>query len=778
MVSPVGATTRRAVLDGQNWQLWYAPDVDRPAPKFPGTDPAYTNIPAIVPGAAELDLVRAGVLADPFVGENLREVWKLEYGDWWYRTEFTLPHGWDMNASTLLFEGLDTLATVYVNGHVVGRAENMLIAHEIDLAGAIRGGSNELVVHLRSPLAEAERHSYPANLKQIWDNSESLWIRKPAHMYGWDITPRMVSAGIFRSVQLLERPGRRVSDWYLSTRTLDTARAEVELHYELSFAPRSADVRLTVTGVHGRTGKTFSATGYPTFVSGRLAFTIDEPELWMPRSHGQPELYDVQIILTVDDEVTDRHETRWGLRTITLDWDPAPAPDGRFRVHVNGEPIMILGTNWVPLDALHARDTDRLPGALNLLDDSGCNAVRNWGGNLYESDEFYDWCDEHGVLVWQDFAFACARYPQAEPFLSAVAEEAESVVRRLRNHPSLLLWCGGNETDDSFADDGLDPWTDQITRKVLPDAVRMHDWSTPYIPNSPVLTSSAAERLQVPEQHLWGARAWFKESFYTETHAEFISEIGYHGMPAIRSLREFLPEIPPSQIAHDETWRLHESHHRAHPNWYYSRNQLLLDQAALYLDGSMDDLNEIVLASQLSQAEAMKFFIEQARLARGERWGIIWWNLLDAWPQISDAVVDYYGRRKLAFSYIARAQQPVCMMADEAEGWHRRVVLANDSIGTADITWQIRSARSGAKLAQGETRLPARKDDVVCTLPLARGGDCYLFTWVATTKYGRFEGGNHYTEGAPPLPFGTYRDVYLPQVAALAPAFDPDEALR
>jgi len=779
MVARVGTTSRTLTLDGDAWELSYAPRVDAPAPAYPadGAD-GYRTIPAVVPGSVELDLIRSGDLPDLFEGDHLREAWKLEYGDWWYRREFDLPEGWDPARTSLIFDGLDTIATIALNGAIVGSTANMMIAHELDVAAALRPGRNELVVHLRSPLAAAEEYPYPAQLSQIWDASESLWIRKPPHMYGWDIAPRLVSAGIFRSVRLVERAPERVEDWYFVTKRLDDRSATVELHYELSRAPRGRDVRLEVTGVHTPSGTRFSATAHPTFISGHLLFTIDDPHVWMPRGYGSPELYDVELTLTIDGVAADHHETRLGLRRIELDTKLAADDSGRFRVIVNGQPVILLGTNWVPLDALHARDEERLPRALELLAETGSNVVRAWGGNLYESDAFYDWCDANGVLVWQDFAFACARYPQTEPFLTAVAEEAEAVVRRLRNHASLMLWCGSNETDDSFADDGIDPWTDEITRVLLPRVARLHDWRTPYLPSSPVLTSDPSERLRVPEQHLWGARASFKDPFYVNTTAQFVSEIGYHGMPALSSLRRFLPTIPASEIPHDPLWRLHESHHREHPNWYYSRNGLLVDQAKLYLDGDPDVLEELVLSSQVSQAEAKKFFVEQARLARGRRWGLIWWNLIDGWPQLSDAVADYYGVRKLAFHYIVRSQQPVVMMAREAAGWRRDVVLANDTPGGADIEWRIRSASTGEELAAGAATLDPHTDRVVATLPVTAAGDCYLFTWQGAAHGRPLNGGNHYTEGAAPLSFTRYRDSYLPQIAALTPAFDPEASWR
>jgi len=317
MVDRTGLTAPSHTLDGDAWELCYAKRVDAAAVGYPAGLPGYATVPAVVPGAVELDLMRAGVLPDPFVGENLRQAWEFEYGDWWYRTSFDLPTGFDPTRTNLVFDGLDTIATVYLNGTEIGRAANMMIAHELKPGTSLRAGRNELVVHIESPLLAAEGFPYPAQLAQIWDASESLWIRKPPHMYGWDIAPRLVSAGIFRSVRLVERAPQRLVDWYLVTQRLDAANAQVELQYELAAAPRGRDVRLHVSGRQGERG--FEATAYPTFRSGHLRFIIEDPQPWWPRSHGRPNLYDVELLLTVDGVEVDRHATRWGVRTIALE---------------------------------------------------------------------------------------------------------------------------------------------------------------------------------------------------------------------------------------------------------------------------------------------------------------------------------------------------------------------------------------------------------------------------------------------------------------------------
>lgn len=777
MIARRGSSTRRLPLDGDGWSLTYVAHTSDPATDLGDARRRdYRTIDAVVPGSVELDLMRAGLLRDPYVGDALRDTWKLEYGDWWYRKEFTLPDDWDPQRTSLLLHGVDTIGDITLNGVRVGETRTMLVEHEFSLHAALRAGVNELVVHLRSPLLAAESFEYPAQYQQIWDASESLWIRKPGHMYGWDIAPRLVSAGLHRSVELLERVPLALSDWYLRTREVSASHATMELHYELSAAPRGAEVTLRIDGVHVGSGSRFSETAYPTFRSGRLSFDVTDPQLWFPRNYGEPALYDVYLTVAVDGVVVDTHRTRLGIRRIEVEIDLQPMPAGRFRVRVNGAPIMVLGTNWVPLDALHARDADRLPRALELLWDSGCNAVRCWGGNLYEDTPFFDWCDENGILVWQDFALACVRPPQDESFTDLVRAESESIVRKLRNHPSLFLWCGSNENDDSYVAAGLDPTQDALTRRVLPQAVRRHDLDTAYTPGSPAYTSEMVARgltARAAEQHLWGDRASYKASFYSDSAAEFVSEIGFHGMPNGRALDRFLPDGHRAVDPDDPIWKLHETDHRAHPHGYYSRIELLLKQADLFC-GRLDraDRQAIVAASQVSQAEAMKYFVERTRLQKGRSWGLMWWNLLDPWPQISDAVCDYWFTPKLAFHYLRRSQQPLCVVAGEAEGWTRPVVLLNDSSRDAVVHVEATTVAGGSR-REFVVESPAGTNVPLFRADLHPDGDCHLFRWRVE---GTGEvGGNHYLEGHPPFGLMRYREDYLPEIVALDSTFDLED---
>jgi beta-mannosidase len=347
-----------------------------------------------------------------------------------------------------------------------------------------------------------------------------------------------------------------------------------------------------------------------------------------------------------------------------------------------------------------------------MLVDLNCNMIRLWGGNVYESDAFYELCDRNGIMVWQDFTMGCTTYPQGAAFAEKVRIEAEKVVRRLRNHPSIVLWAGNNENDVSLDWSGdqshLDPNTDIISRQVLPLAVREYDPKTPYLPSSPFISTEVFQlkgRIDPsasPEMHLWGPRGYYKAPFYTANKAKFVSEIGYHGCPSRSSLEKMMdPDFVypwEEDFKWNKQWQAKAS--ITHPNAETSRqrNTLMINQVKAVFGTVPNDLDTFIAASQIVQAEAMKYFVEFWRMNKFDRNGILWWNLRDGWPLISDAVVDYYGSKKLAYHYIRKAQKDVCVMigdpglVEDARGPGHPVVVVNDTREAVSGNLTIRDA--------------------------------------------------------------------------------------
>ena len=738
-------------LNGE-WRLGYVPENEwrRGGVPFPEEAP---EIAAQVPGNVELDLCAAGVEPEPFFGVNLYAYRKYEFYMWRYRRSFFVPENFAPEEAVLRLGGVNTYARVYLNGQFVGETDNMLIAWEFEVGGMLRrGGENALEIVIRSAANRAREEDYPAGVYGNDGSEEYVWQRKPAHSFGWDIMPRFPSAGLWRGVCLSERRYARITQAYYATLGVNERGADLLCKWRFQAGEGSLEgYRVRLEGSWISSGyeldeHTFEAEAEPLFTAGEFLVHIPNARLWWPRGYGEANLYEVTLTLLKDGREVDSRRERIGLRTAEIVHKMAPGDEGEFLVRVNGTPILAKGTNWVPLDAFHSRDIQRLERAHALLCEAGCNIVRCWGGNVYEDHAFFDLCDRAGVLVWQDFAMACASYPQEERFYAMIRREATQVVREYRNHASILLWAGDNEVDEGLDGSGRPAGNryNAVTREVLPEVVRNEDPYRFFLPSSPYIEGGVA-RYDVPEQHNWGARAWFKSEFYRDTRAHFVSECGYHGCPAPESLAKFLPADKLWPIGGEE-WRAHCTEYRPYAR-RYDRNELMADQVRILFGALPDNLEEFCFLSQTVQAEAKKFFIERTRIRKWRRTGVIWWNLLDGWPQISDAVVDYYFTRKRAFEYIRRAQRPLCLMLDELRDWTHAIVLGNDGSFSGPVRWRVVDGDTGRVLRAGLVEVQANENAVVGEMRV-QPGEKKLYLLYCEARGETF--GNHYITGFPP----------------------------
>ena len=737
-------------LDG-TWQLGYGPQ---------GADPAsFPTIPATVPGNVELDLMTAGVLPDLAYADNIYLLRKYEGYQWWYQRSFVAPATAPGERVELVFEGLDCIASVFVNGQLVGEPRNMLIPHRFDVTQCLHEGENELTVRIDSAVLEGRKHAAAAVEGAMGSNWESLSIRKAPHMYGWDIMPRVVSAGLWRSVYLETLPPTRFGDMYLATMRVDAATnwADVLVDWQLLTDQFDIDdwrVQLTLS----LDGQVVYECSYPVVAThDRVRFDVSGAQLWWPRGYGDQPLYEVELKL-VDGAgaVLAEKRQRVGLRTIRLvRRDITDSDPGEFAFVVNGQKVFAKGSNWVPLDALHSRDPQHVGPTLAMIADLNCNMVRCWGGNVYEDHEFFDLCDQYGVMVWQDFALACALYPQSDEFCAALRTEAETIVRRLRQHPSLALWAGNNENDGFYYGGWLaapvDPNTDRLSREVLREVVRQHDPFRDYLPSSPYMSpeviQSGEPRKHMPEDHLWGPRDDFKGPYYTGSPCHFVSEIGYHGCPNRESLEKMMDPEHLWPWQDNEQWLTHAVRPYPHATAYNYRIPLMGKQIEVLFSQIPDNLDDYLLASQISQAEAKKFFIERFRSGKWQRTGILWWNLRDGWPIISDAIVDYYGSRKLAYEYIKRVQRDVCAICGEPHEGRHTLHVVNDTLQPASGQLQVRDLDTGQVLLEGTYAVEANGRAEAGTVPASERAAMWVLEWTVGNATYR----NHYLAG--PRPF-------------------------
>lgn len=752
---------------GGTWTLYYAPSGSgcrRPEDLVGST---MACIEAEVPGNVELDLVRAGVVpSDLMHGAHILEIRPYEAYEWWYVKPFDLASDDGGSDLMLHFAGVDCWAEYWLNGTCLGSSENMLIAHDFPVRDVIRVGRNILAVHLR-PVGELAntkpRAPFWAGL--LPPTEEGAWVRKAPHMYGWDIMPRAVSAGIWRAVWLADRPAWDIEDLYVATLEATAQHATVSLSYELRMPwpeMRQTPCRLELRAACG--DSRIVAVHPVNFSHGTFLVGVETPQLWWPYGYGPPHLYAAVVTLWVGDRAVAQKPVTFGIRTVALQRaERTESSPGRFQFEVNGLPVFARGTNWGPMDAFHSRDAAEYPEHLRALKEVQGNLVRLWGGNVYPDEALYAFCDREGIMIWQDFALACALYPQDEAFQQTMRTEVAAVVRQFRNHPALVLWCGDNEGDLFARVRHLPPAANRVTRETIPEILRWQDPYRPYIPSSPWLsgTTEAADGRDGPEAHLWGPRDYFKSAFYTEYPAPFVSEMGFMGLPAEATLRRYLDADqvwPPT----NRQWLVHATDPTVDfASFYWERARKTFDRIGEFFGTMPAALPDVVVASQIVQAEGFKFAIEWAR-QQPEKTGLVWWSLFDGWPQVSDAVVDYYGERKLAYSYIQRSQRPLLVLMGEPRDDGYPVVISNHTQAAWSGVVRLTDGESQDLLWTGTAQAAPGEVAQVGHLALApSGARCVRIEWKDS---GRGQH-NHYIVGTPPFSLDQYR-AWLPQILA------------
>ncbi len=765
------AAATRVSLDG-NWKMFHFPQG-----KHNITEPrqlktaGLTAIDATVPGDAPLELSRTGELpADLLFGENITKLKPYELYEWWYQREFPTPKDLAGRRVELCLHGVDCLATYWFNGVKIGESENALIEHCFDVTDKLSANApNQLTIRLRSAVIEAAGKVYePANTSDSSSTQESIWIRKPAHSWGWDIMPRAVSAGLWRSVELIVHAAHEIPEIYFATVAASEESARLTVSFDvttdLTLIP---ELRLRVQGECG--GSTFSRLHKMEFTAGRFEISVPNPKLWWPRGYGEANLYKVTTQLLQGDRVLASREDTIGIRKMELIRTETTSPDkpGQFLFKVNGVPILVKGSAWVPADAFHSRDRARYEQMLALFSDLQCNMLRSWGGGVYEDDAFFDICDRSGIMVWQDFAMACAIYPVTPEFQDVIRKEAVAVVRKLRNHPSLAVWSGDNECDQSYYFSGFDPAHNTLTRELLPQIVFQCDPYRPYLPSSPYMAPEAIATKNLdllPETHLWGARDYFKSSYYQNHAAHFLSEIGFNGCPGLSSLKRFIDEKHLWPWKDNAQWILHSTS----PIGLPYQNIVLADEGKEFFGTLPGNLEDFIVATQIDQAEAFKFVVEMTRLKKWHSTGALWWNVIDGWPNLNASLVDYYYNKKLGYHYVRRVQQPTCLMVDEPQDWFVRVVMGNDSCQDASGHYKIWDADSGETLLEGDYKSKANENVEVGKLAVFHSDKkLWLMEWTAGGK--RYV--NHYLLGTPAFSLAQYKE-WLPKIAALDNNFD------
>ncbi len=636
-------------------------------------------LPAKVPGTIHLDLMTNKLIPDPFKDENEKKVQWVEDEDWDYQTSFKVSSKeFEYSNIDLVFNGLDTFSEIYLNGKLLRKTDNMFRKWEIPVKQNLKIGDN--IVQARFKSAVNTGKELAKKVPFTMPETPRSFVRKAQYQFGWDWGPRLVTAGIWKEVKLEFWNNAKVNNVQVQQKKLTDTLAEVSFNMKV-FAEEDGEyfTRFNLNrGMHIFHLK----KGSNTIV---LPYKIKNPKIWQPNGWGNPDRYTTKITLYKKGGKFIRDiSVTYGLKNVELIQEKDEKGKS-FYFKVNGNPLYIKGTNWIPADSFSPRITkEKYQRLIKAAKEANMNMIRIWGGGIYEDEEFYKACDENGILVWQDFMFAGSFYPADEDFLNNVKEEVKDQVNRLQNHPSIALWCGNNEIDEAIVNwgyqkqfkysknDSLQVWKDykKLFHEVIPNTLKEN--LTPdkniYWPSSPSIGWGHKRSLTEGDSHYWGVW-WGEQPFeiYNEKVGRFMSEYGFQGMPTLGTTKTMFSGVPDLNLQ-NSTIKAHEKHARG---WEIINGYLKLDYKI------PTDFVKYNYVSQLLQAKGMQIAMEAHRRAKPYNMGTLYWQLNDCWPVVSWSSIDYLGNWK-AFHYQSkRSFEPILFSVAEKDKTYD-IFLVND----------------------------------------------------------------------------------------------------
>ena len=617
-----------------------------------------------VPGTVYGTWLEHGAMEDPYWRDCEDDALAMMEGEYEYET--TLPFCEELmscRAIRLKFEGIDTLADIYFNGNHLGVADNMhrVWEYPVKSLAAESGGVNTIRVRFHSPLSFIKE----AYEKSPYDGSPEAMqgfplLRKSHCSFGWDWGPRLPDAGLFRPVSLVGVEQAEIRDvWIRQIHREGTVSLSCDIAVE-SVCDTVCTCELKVTGPKGDTSVSQLQRKNDGFFGG---IVIDNPELWWPNGYGSQPLYRVEAVLKANGEIQDIQSRMVGLRTMKVNTG-ADEYGSRFAHEVNGVEIFAMGADYIPEDCIRGRvNRERTRTLLEHCRDCNFNVIRVWGGGYYPDDFFYDLCDELGLIVWQDFMFACAVYPLTPEFEANVTAEIRDNVRRIRHHACLGLWCGNNEMEMFLADN---QWVRKplqkteyliMNERIIPELLRQYDPDTFYWPSSPSSggdfdSPNDPDRGDVHYWEVWHGGLPFTD--YRNYYFRYLSEFGFQSFPAVKTIEQFT--APEDRNIFSYVMEKHQKNAGANGKILQYMSQMYLYPESLEL---------LVYVSQLLQAEAIRYGVEHFRRNRGRCMGCVYWQLNDCWPVASWSSIDYYGRWKALHYFAKRFFAPVLLSCEE-----------------------------------------------------------------------------------------------------------------
>lgn len=636
--------------------------------------------PANVPGTVHTDLLRNSLIQNPFFGDQEKNLQWIETRQWEYRCEFDCPPNIRNNDHIyLIFKGLDTYATVYLNNKRILETQNMFREYPVDIKSHLKAIGNQLLIVFEPASEKAKKEA--ANLPFTLPGDEKVFVRKAQYHFGWDWGPRFVTAGVWRPVLIRAWKDAVLEPVHIRQLSQTSESAKLMALISMNVA-KEGKYTLKISGgpedTFGKSADVILPEGSSTH---RLDFSIPNPKLWWCNGLGNPDLYTVYISLYKDDRLVDRIRQRIGIRTLEL-VQQKDALGESFLFKLNGIPVFMKGANVIPSDNFLPRvSPERYDSLISLAKTSHMNMLRVWGGGIYEDDAFYSKCDENGILIWQDFMFACAMYPGDPAFLNNVQAEVRDNVLRLRNHPCLAIWCGNNEIDEGWQNWG---WQKQyaysandsatiygyyreLFHTLIPSILQDLDPDRPYHPSSPRLGWGRKESLKEADSHYWGVW-WGMEPFsvYEQKVGRFMSEYGFQAFPDPLTLASVIPEN--ERRLDSPVLKVHQKHPRG-----FETIQTYMERD-FRVPKSFETYGYV---SQLLQSYGITRAIEAHRRAKPNCMGTLFWQLNDCWPVISWSSGDYHYRPK-ALHYALKKSYAPCLLSIIQTGQTLEVYLISD----------------------------------------------------------------------------------------------------
>lgn len=646
--------------------------------------------PAKVPGVVHLDLMRNKMIPDPYFGDNESKLQWIGEVDWEYVKTFQYDEkNFVWRHIDLVSKGLDTYANVYLNDSLILVADNMFREWFVDIKQILRIGPNTLRIQFPAiiPTNKAQYARLPFKLP----GDEKVVCRKAAYHFGWDWSPALVTCGIWRTIYIREWNAVNVIDVQLVQKKLTDSVANLSAMFTMySELGDSAEIRLFLDSTE-ILRKPVSLKKGPNLI--RSDFSIENPQRWWPNGMGNPTLYNFRHEVYFNGKLTGEGRQKIGLRTIELVQNNDLIGKS-FYFKVNGIPVFIKGANYIPQDNFLPRVKDSAYRALILdVKKANMNMLRVWGGGIYENDIFYDLCDQNGIMVWQDFMFACSMYPGNKEFIDNIRDESIQNIIRLRRHPSIALWCGNNEIDEGWKNWG---WQKQygydredsaavyrnyrtIFDLILPNNVNNFDSGRAYIPSSPLHGWGRPESLTQGDSHYWGIW-WGKEPFlnYEKKVGRFMSEYGFQGFPDYSTIKKFTS--PEDRSLESPVMKAHQKH----PTGYETIDEYLLRDFK-----KPKNFESYTYVSQLLQAKGIVTAIEAHRRAKPYCMGTMYWQLNDSWPVVSWSSRDYYGKKK-ALQYAIPAAYNKMLISPVLENGQVKVYISSDY---QNLIWAVMTVK-------------------------------------------------------------------------------------